>query len=204
MLGSTRREGGGMYLNIFQGNIVQEFKEKPDTPGDYHERTNKNGAKRYYLKYDFLSGYLVGAHRETTDFGEQISLYFRDGESRYTLRMQADSKYARSFYYKMDAIDLSKPVTLSPYDFIGDDQKRLVGMTIKQDDEKVAYGIPQDEVPEVEVKTRAGKTTYDDTDRYNFFIERFDAFAKGLKPIADEEPVPFDGDEEEGDDDLPF
>ncbi len=184
----------------------------PDTPGDYLERVNKNGAKRYYLKYDYLVGHLVGASRESTDYGDQIVLYFRDADQSYVLRIMADSKYARSLYYRMGNIDLSRPLTVTPYDFVAGDGKRMVGLSLKQDDVKIEGNLPQDEIPPIAVKTRAGKTTYDDTDRYNYFIEKFDVFCSQFDQSS---PDVFDRgddthsevlfDDDSGDDDgLPF
>lgn len=211
MLGTTRREAG-IYLSIYQGKIVQEFRERPNTPGDVKERVNKAGNTIYYFQYDFVSGFIRGAKRETTDYGEQLTLTLQDGESLYRLRMQADSKYARSFFYRMAGIDLDKKVTLTPYDFTGEDGKRVVGISVQQDGDKLKYNLPEGELPEVEVKTRGGKTTYDDTDRYNYLIGKLDEFIDRVGPafevessaevLADFESLE-DGFEDE-DSDLPF
>lgn len=210
MLGNSSNTGGGnrTFLKIFDGHIVTEWKEKPQNMTDVHERLNKNDVKVYYKQYDFVEGHLVSADLEDSPFGQIIKVTLADGAETYTLDIHADSRYGFSFFYKMLGINTAMPVRIKPYSFTGDDGKSLIGISITQGGDKVTYDFGKDVVPELAVKSKGGKTTYDNTDRYNFFLEKFGEFKARVSAASPSVPKPmamYEGPpDEEMDSDLPF
>jgi hypothetical protein len=208
MLGTSSGSKGATFLKIFDGRIVREWSERPQNVQDLKERMNKRDRKVYYVSYDFVSGMVesvgIDSHAE---YGETIKLTLVDGADRYVLDIHASSRYGSSFFFRMMNIDMGLPLEVKPYSFLDESGKSRTGLTLSQQGVKLDYAYPKDTVPELVPKVRGGKTTYDDTDRYNFFMEEFKKFEVKVKaavvqqPSATQEPV---FPEDEMDDDLPF
>lgn len=210
MLGNAKQSGGNVtYLGIYDGKVVKTWSKKPDNVPNLKERVNKNDKTVYYITFDFVSGYLTGASIRTGEYGDSIMLTLSDGAETYQLEFGANSKYATTFMQRMMNIALDKELRIMPYSFMDENGKQRTGLSLSQDNEKLGYAYERDAVPELVAKTRGGKTTYDDTDRYNFFMEEFRKFEAKVNKAA---PLPDDGfpsvpapeEEEDFDDDLPF
>lgn len=205
------RSGGGnvTYLKIFDGRIVREWSKKPDGVADLKERVNKLDKTVYYVQYDFVSGKLVDVDVSSSDYGETVRLQLVDGTERYCLDIPASSKYGTSFFQRMLSIDLDMELQIRPYSFVDEQGKTRTGLSLSQKNEKIGYHYRMEDVPPLVEKTRGGKKSFDDTDRYNFFMEELRKFKDKVKattpsfmtPELFSEPA---AEEEEFDDDLPF
>lgn len=184
MLGTTREGSGTTYLKIFDGRVVREWRERPENVDKLMERVNKNDRTVYYVSYEFVSGMLVDCTLDSSEYGETLKLILLDGTERYQLDVAANSKYGTSLFYRMMNIDIEQPVRFMPYSFMGDDGKQKTGLNITQNGEKVDYAYAKEDVPELVVKVRGGKNTYDDTDRYNFFLAELKKFQMKVKAMA--------------------
>ncbi len=214
MLGK-RNDTRTTWLKFFDGNIVQEWSSMPEGVDGIQTRVNKNDKTVYYLSYDFLEAEILDAELQTSEFGESIVLTLIDPEATYKLTIQAASRYGNSFFSRMHNIDLDKAVRFYPYSFVAEDGKQRTGISLSQEGTKLDWCFPKGTVPDLVEKVRAGKTTYDDTDRYNFYIEEYNKFVAKVKSrvspakVSDAMNLPpdFDDvvmDEEAGGYDLPF
>jgi hypothetical protein len=180
MLGK-RNESRTTWLKLFDGSIVQEWSNAPEGVEDIKTRVNKAKKTVYYVTYDFLEAEILDAELQSSEFGESILLTLIDAESTYRLTIQAASRYGNSFFARMHNIDLNKPVRFYPYSFVAEDGKQRTGISLSQEGTKLDWCFPKGTVPELIEKVRAGKTTYDDTDRYNFYIAEYEKFVGKVK-----------------------
>ena len=87
--------------------------------------------------YNSVSGHLVGAEVKKSDFGDQLYIYIKDGET-FCVQCSVESAYFRSFVNKLAAVNLEEQIELSPYSFEAEGKKKQ-GYSIKQGGEKVPY-----------------------------------------------------------------
>lgn len=208
MLGTSRSGGGNItYLKIFDGRIVREWSKKPDGI-EVLERVNKMDKTVYYVAYDYVSGKLVDVDVATSDYGETVRLHLVDGTERYCLDIPASSRYGTSFFQRMLAIDLDMELQIRPYSFTDEQGKSRTGLSLVQKNEKIGYHYRMEDIPPLVEKTRGGKKSFDDTDRYNFFMEELKKFQEKIKSVpslfTEAALAAPEQDDEEYDDDLPF
>lgn len=214
MLGNSNPTSkGAIFLKIFDGQIVQEWKEKPEHVLDVKERVNKLDRKVYYVTYEFLEGRIVDCELDVSDYGETVKLTILDGTEKYILDIGANSRYGTSFFQRMMNIDLNAPIKIRPYAFEDKEGKNRIGVSLSQNGTKLEWAYTMEEVPQLVAKVRGTKTEYDDTDRYNFFIaelSKFQAKVKTSSPIASNVMATISGtvdlseDLSDFDSDLPF
>ena len=120
-------------LRIVEGSFVQPVKE--DGPGVQARSWEVNGKKgiSYEIPWESWGGMVVDVRFNDSEFGKTCVVELEDA----VIYLKTKSKYFRSLAERLMACDLDKPVELRPYDFESDDGKRLTGVSVKQDDEKV-------------------------------------------------------------------
>lgn len=119
------------YLSIIDG----VFKEKvdKDTPGavrrDYETPAGDKGTK-YELEYDTWSGIVLSLVVRDTPYGDVFNMEFEDA----VLSINTSHRMFNSIMEKLPNADLTKEITLKPYDFKDDHDKRVSGVNIFQGD----------------------------------------------------------------------
>lgn len=133
-----QKQSGGNYLSIIGGTLRKNVAE--NTPGairrDYEDSKGNKGTK-FELVYTSLSGVIKSVGFYEGDFGKSLSLRLEDGQDTYTLSVGVEQPYAEDLMKKLPAIDLSKEIEITPYDFEDDKGKRRRGVTVKQNGNKV-------------------------------------------------------------------
>ena len=136
----TRSEGRN-YLSIGFGKIRQKQlpngqKVDETTAGATMRETDKGIS--YSIEYDKISGLIQDIHfKEDSQYGNSYEVMIYDNDERYQLSLKEDSRITMEFLKKLPNIDFKYEVELSPFDFTTKDNKRLVGITIKQNGEKI-------------------------------------------------------------------
>jgi hypothetical protein len=215
------------YLSISDGKIAQRVIEGTDGA---IKKTNKDGTKIFFEKhYPAISGYLRGAAKRTTDWGDKLQLDIEDGGVMYALEMPWSSRYSSGFFTCIPNIDVSKKIRFSPYMKVvneGGKETKKTMLYLSYADSKGADGksenIPwaftkdaPNGLPEmVQIKVK-GQMVWDDSSRQEFFenlmnndlIPRIHAAQSGVK-ITTEKPAPINNPEtsdiEDDSGDLPF
>ena len=130
-------DSNGRYLNIVGGKLAQKVNEGTEgsVRRDYELKDGTKGTK-WEINYKNLTGFITEMLFKQTEFGEMFSIKIEmDGEVDL-LTLNTDSKYFSDFARKLPNIDLSKQVTMNPFDFEADG-KKLRGLSIVQEGEKV-------------------------------------------------------------------
>lgn len=200
------------YFTVAEGKVRVRLKEATEGSA---ARQNKKGEIVHEFVYDEFTGRVAAITIDEASFGTQWRIDFEDNGERYTLNMMYDSSAAQKLLNVLLApeLDVTKPVTLRPYNFTNDKGKQIVGVTVLQNGAKLtpafgthAYPIDgRPEMPELEVVKFKGKDQYDSTKRLEFLAEQV---TKRLVPkLAAQIAQPVESVptvDEGGPDELPF
>lgn len=132
------REAGAIYLGIVGGNITKRS-SKDDPTAVKREYEDKDGNKKvvYEHQYSKLTGNIIKWQFRDGKYGEEFQLSIQDVDEVYVVSMKTSERYFQDFAQKFKEIDLSKEVTLSPYDFVDENDKIIRGISVYQDDQKL-------------------------------------------------------------------
>lgn len=144
-LGSTESGLKKTFLTIIGGKIKEPSEES--APGaerrDWELQDGTKGTK-WEKTHNFVEGNIVGLNYKDGEYGTSLIVDIQDGAETFSLQISTKSRYYDDFAKKVKSIDLSKPVTLTPFDFESEkdkdkngNPKKIVGVTVRQDGEKV-------------------------------------------------------------------
>lgn len=188
-MGLKKKESNGIpFLSVIQGTLMMKVDEgTPDAVEREYEDKDGNKKTKHELHYSSIDGRIVGIEFAKSDFGEQCIVTMQDVDEKYNVALSLDNRFFTDFAKKLPNVDLSKDVTLSPYDFEDKEGKQVKGMTIEQDGEKVySYYYDADKkktingLPEVSAKDRK---EYDSDDWKMFFIKERKFLKKAVEGI---------------------
>jgi hypothetical protein len=226
----NKSSSNATFLTTFGGKIVREWrKEEPKAEyipegKELKHRTTNKGNEVWYVEFDYLAGSLKKVELDDEgDFGARIKVHVQDVDENYILTLPVQSSAGMDFLMKMEAIDLSKEVSFEPWrmdaatwkSFTGKDSKNgKAGLTIKQNDEKIAKYYTKDDnkgMPEIIIKKVGKETKIDDADRMIFLYEKLDQFiaavdakSAGNTGNMTGAQAPTGSNAKEEEDDLPF
>jgi len=137
-------EGNGLYLSIAGGFIWNRKADASDP--NYAEQTyvraDKTEGVRAGARYADLTGKVVGVQFRThDDYGESINIKVAAGEDIYIVSISTNNRYSQDFMKALLKMNLEKPLFIKPYDFVGSDKKRAMGISFRQDGEKLDLKI---------------------------------------------------------------
>ena len=133
-MGLNRKSASGVFVNIVKGDFRQKVSE--DTEGAVkreYEDKDKNKKIKHELIFGSVDGMIEGVKFKDTDFGTMLIITL-DGVN---ISLGTSSNYFQDLAKKLPNIDFTESVSLAPFDFIGKNGKRVVGISITQKDEKL-------------------------------------------------------------------
>lgn len=169
-------EGGGhkTYLTISEGRIAKRVSE--DEPRAIR-CTNKEGSRTWFeRRYPSITGMITDVRIKNTQWGDDLCVTIEDGES-FELQMKLDSKYAKGFLLCMPSIDLSRPVTFTPWmKEVSQDGKMIKKTNLylshgPNDEDRIEWYWTREEpkgLPDLNMVKLKGKDVFDDTERMDF------------------------------------
>lgn len=209
--GGTNSADRKTYLNISNGKVIQEWKEKPKeewVPQGYELQSRtitkgvNQGKERFYVEFDGLEGELLDINLEKTDTGNRMVFLVVDEGQTYILQMDMDNAYGEAFLMRMNNLDVTKRVNFKPWQMNAQEWFELTGKTIKgtksgltiyQDGEKVGVYYTKEEpngLPDLVQKKVKGEIKWDSDDRDNFLYEEFLKFVEKSKSALSGKPAP--------------
>lgn len=136
----TVNESKGLYLSIAGGFIWNRKADKTDpnfATQDYSRADGTTGT-RQGARYADLTGKVVKVHFKThEEYGESINVTVDSNGERYIVSISTNNRYSQDMMKALLKADLSKDIFIKPYDFVGDDKKRAMGISFRQDGEKI-------------------------------------------------------------------
>lgn len=163
----NENSGSVTWAKIANGKVVLTSKTQLE---GYIGRTNKLGNQVYELFYDLFTGKLTNVRTQDGEYGVQWFFEFDDAGKTYIITTGYDNRYARTFLVRLlnDKIDFNQPITIKPYSFVTDDEKKMTGVTIIQNGKKMDPAFSYEQLPkpqEVKVKKQI---TYNYTEQMEF------------------------------------
>jgi hypothetical protein len=186
-----------------------------------HVANKTTGELLYRLEYDFVYGTITAMTITEDDWGKYLDVTINDGGTTYTLRLDRGDRYWTDFLLRLPMLDLTKPITFTPYNFKSEEGKTQQGIAMKQAGQKIARkwtkendyagGPPQAEFDEDEQEWKFGKRN-----RWleeNVVTPAIATLSKSVEPVAsgtltNDPPAkyapPVAGQQGADEDDLPF
>ena len=193
-----------IYLNVSNGKVIQEWKEKPKdewVPQGYELKSRtitkgvNIGKERFFVEYDGVEGELLSVDLEKTDTGNRMVFTLVDDGQTYILQLDMDNAYGESFLMRMNNLDVTQPINFIPWTMTAQEwfdlTKKTVksgksGLTLRQGGTKVESYYTKDTpngLPDLVQKTVKGETKWDSDDRDNFLYEEFIKFVDKSKAL---------------------
>jgi len=199
-----KEKDGGLYItfkpSIGRLAIKSEQSDAEAKPRTYKDSKTNEDVTVYERRYQFISGKIVGISVDTTgDYGSQLKIVLRDGETDYTLPVPLNKSWGTKVAEALPNVKLDEEVLFTAYgDFTTDDGKEVMaGLSVKQGGERIlsafnykvgdewtrAEGFPAyptaDQIPD-QTKNKAKYTKF--WQDYYFSVEEFliDWFNKNL------------------------
>lgn len=140
----TVREGNSLFLSIAGGFIWDRKADESDPNYATQEFDRADGTKgeRSGARYADLTGLVKAVDFKVhPQFGENINVTIQAGEETYILSVSTNNRFSQDLMKALLVADLSKPLFIKPYDFVGSDKKRAMGISFRQDGEKLKLQV---------------------------------------------------------------
>jgi len=191
-----------LYYSVIDGELRR--KVNPDDNQEYiKKRTRKDGTEVSEYVPSSISGYVSSFEIKTEDFqGKKISklnLVIVDNGDEYVIQFPVESRYFGSFVGKLPNVDFGSEVEVSVYDFVDRTNKKVAGVTIKSNGNKVSDAFSKSNpLPGVMDYPASG----DDDEKKLWGIQR----TKALKGVlqAQYERLKSNIEEQEQSEEIPF
>lgn len=156
----TVKESNGLYLSIAGGFIWNRKADKsdPNYATQTYVKADKTEGVRSGARYADLTGKVVGVQFRTHDeYGESINVTFDADGERYIISISTNNRYSQDMMKALLKADLDLDIFMKPYDFVGKDKKRAMGISFRQNGEKINLRIDDAPSKEGEWFKTAGK-----------------------------------------------
>ena len=142
--------GGGIYCRIAAGKVCRKANE--NDPGAVKVEKRKNGKGTGEFKYELqnkeVSGRITGFKSNThPQYGTTLTVVIETGtgEEPVNVQMGEGDRYWRAFMTRLPNIDIKKPITFAPYDFLpAGESKRKIGLNLFQGGAKIPSKYTKD------------------------------------------------------------
>ena len=138
-MGLNVKSASGVYVGIIDGSFRKVVSEETEgavkrTYEVTDERTKEVFKKtKYELVYGSVDGIIKGIEFKDSKYGTSLILTVDD----INISMKTSKKYFDDFAKKIPNIDFSENISLTPFDFVGNNGKNVRGITILQNGEKL-------------------------------------------------------------------
>ena len=171
-MGFINATGSGLvtWAKINNGKVV--LTARNETEG-YVSRVNKIGNTTYEKFYDSFEGKLTNVKSQEGDYGAQWFFEFDDNGKTIIITTGYDNRYARTLINRLlnTGIDFNQSITIKPYAFITEDEKKMSGCNVVQNGKKLDPRFTYEELPKpLEVMIKK-VTTYSYDEQMTFLEE---------------------------------
>lgn len=177
------RQSSGTWCRIGNGKIIR--KAEATTPGAVkvpkkddkgNAVLDKNGQPeyKYELHSDNVTGYITGIRTDESDYGRNLVLTLQHSQAgTINVSLPEGKRYWGWLVRMLPNVDLTKPVTISPWDYIKrSDGKRTIGLAVNQGEEDLRWAFTAEETPKANVVKINNQEHLDFGPVINFLIEK--------------------------------
>jgi len=138
------RDSNVRYWSIIGGEFVTKASEADEGA---RKRVNKKGVLVYEIPVKSITGIIKDIDVRTGEYGDELTIKVDVGvEVIYMIQIMIGDtngaktqKYFRSFVEKLYGIKPGEPVTIRPYNFEDEAQRKMVGVSLLQDAKKIGH-----------------------------------------------------------------
>ena len=95
-------------------------------------------AEKWELTYPGITGFITGVSTFDGEYGMNILIAMKDeNDEEFTISLKASSMYGEDFLHKLPNVDFAKEVSMKGYNFEAEGGRKMTGITITQDGEKL-------------------------------------------------------------------
>ena len=143
-LGAVNSGARSTFLTIAGGYIWNRKAESNDPNYATQEFNRADGTvgERAGARYADLTGDVSKVEFKThPQFGENVNVTISSGGENYILSISTNNRYSQDLMKCLLTADLTQSLFIKPYDFTGKDGKRAMGISFRQNGEKVALRV---------------------------------------------------------------
>lgn len=171
------------YLSIIRGKLAERVKEGAEGAQIRTTENKTTGEKKivYEVYYKSITGVLSDTWIHDSDFGEQLMIQLLpDDKSDVIVQIPFKSREARKFLLKLPNINIEKPITITPYNFEDDNDKKVIGLNVHQSEIKIPdyYTFDQPNGYPLPQISEDGKMIYLDKDDFQILSLKQNKFLK--------------------------
>ena len=192
-MGAVNMSGGNTtYYNIIAGKLVtrlteDEYNSLKEAGVPCRTRTKKDGSKAYEKIFDGIVGTIVSYDQKPNEKFKtvDVQLTLEDAGERHVIQFGYDSRIHTMLLQRMPNIDPIRPIFFGVFEGSKQDGSKVTMMYLKYDSptgEKIENAFPKDgdhDLPDLKKRTKAGITTWDNTDQMDYFENNV------IKPFKD-------------------
>jgi len=134
-MGLMQSEEKGRLLYVLADGLLREQVDETAEGAKLRIIKNDDGTekmRKWEYTYPGITGFITGVTTRDGDYGTSILISIKDSnDEEFTLALQAKSKYGEDFLHKLPNVQLTKEISIKPYNFTDGDQKKS-GVTLTQ------------------------------------------------------------------------
>lgn len=139
-LGTVKEGGRSTFLTIAGGFIWDRKADKsnPNYATQEFNRADGTVGERAGARYADLTGNISKVEFRThPQYGENVNVTITANGEAFILSVSTNNRYSQDLMKALLNADLSQSIFIKPYDFIGKDKKRAMGISFRQNGEKI-------------------------------------------------------------------
>lgn len=139
-LGTVNEGGNSLFLTIAGGYIWNRKADSndPNYATQEYKRADGTVGERAGARYADLTGNVTDVEFKThPQYGENMNVTVLANGDKFILSISTNNRYSQDMMKCLLNADLTKPLFIKPYDFVGKDNRRAMGLSFRQDGEKV-------------------------------------------------------------------
>lgn len=139
-LGTVKEGGRSTFLTI-AGGFIWDRKADASNPNyatQEFKRADGTVGERAGARYADLTGNISKVEFRThPQYGENVNVTITANGEDFILSVSTNNRYSQDLMKALLNADLSQSIFIKPYDFIGKDKKRAMGVSFRQNGEKI-------------------------------------------------------------------
>lgn len=140
-MGLLQSEDKGRLLYVLADGLLREQVDETTEGAKLRVVKDDDGtikAEKWEVTYPGIKGFITGVTTFDGDYGTNILIAIKDtNDEEFTLSLNAKSKYGEDFLHKLPNVAFDKEITIKPYNFEADGGRKMAGVTLTQDEEKL-------------------------------------------------------------------
>ena len=135
------REDKGRLLYVLADGLLREQVDQTTEGAKLRVVKDDAGnvkAEKWELAYPGITGFITGITMYDGEYGSNVMIAMKDeSDEEFVVSLKASSMYGEDFLHKLPNVDFTKEVSMKGYNFEAEGGRKMTGITITQDGEKL-------------------------------------------------------------------